>query len=522
MFFSKVLERLRRKFGKQASFEREDAAITIKQETSTSQSSQGYISDERTFTTHDNSDNNPFLAHDNSEGISSIPVEKKTLATSPRDAASPDAEEALRQLLEKLDKGAFPAEQINPHQTTALLFQMAKNKNERDAIDMARRLLHRIPHQTAIQFSLAKLLFELKEYSEALKPLNALTEDPDFQAPSHFMLGEYHYTEGNLELALRHYEAVLAVDFTFPRARGRADFIRKKIEQPRLSLGPTILGADNVRANSRFVLQRELGRGSSGTVYLAHDRSLNRPIALKVLHPQLTENQAARTRFFCEARIAAALRDPRIVTIFDLDETLKLIAMEHCAGGSLSDLMAHGPLPLAAALHRLVEIASVLKEVHRFGVIHRDLKPSNLLFRRPFEEYLNPVVVTDFGIAHLEQEAKAETCAAGTLLYIAPECRKRLDIDQRSDLYSCGVILLEMLLGYPPLNHQQTLLGVPLIENDEIWRHLKESMTAHQGHDVLKFTQTLVDANPEKRAQNAEVLVDQAHSLIKGLKNSTI
>src|SRR5262249_54158609 len=140
---------------------------------------------------------------------------------------------------------------------------------------------------------------------------------------------------------------------------------------------------DGQARTSRYRLLRELGRGSAATVYLARDDELGREVALKLLHPQLYDaaHADARARFFQEARIAASLRHPGVVAIYDLDESLKLIVMEHCAGGSLRGRLLQGPLVPREASWRMCELLSSLSHLHERGIVHRDLKPGNLLLR---------------------------------------------------------------------------------------------------------------------------------------------
>jgi serine/threonine-protein kinase len=216
---------------------------------------------------------------------------------------------------------------------------------------------------------------------------------------------------------------------------------------------PTLLGAQDSQARtSRFQLLRELGRGSAATVYLARDTELERDLALKILHPQFygPAQAAARGAFFAEARIAASIRHPGVIAIYDLDEGRRLIAMEHCAHGTLRDRLRQGPLPPATALELAHGLFETLAVVHARGVVHRDLKPGNLLWRAADAALL---VIADFGAAHLlaGDGGGRRAQAAGTLLYMAPEQRRGL-ADAPADLYAAGAILYEMLTGQPPFS----------------------------------------------------------------------
>jgi len=368
----------------------------------------------------------------------------------------------------------------------------------RPVLDNVRRLCRLIPHSPTLRFRLAELLYDHKHHEEALDLLEELLDDPEHRSAAHFLLGDYHGREANLERALRHYEAVLALDFAHPRARRRADDIRSRLDRPVATSAPTILGADDLGPGSRFVLQRELGRGGGGAVFLAQEAELRRPVAVKVLHPHVVLRQDARAHLFCEARIAAALHHRGIITVYDLDESLNLVVMEYCAGGALRDQIDQGALPVELALRRLAEVTSVLDVVHRCGVVHRDLKPANLLFRT--REERATLVLTDFGIAHAGPEQGSEAMAAGSLIYMAPEQRRgKGQPDGRADLYACGVILVEMLLGRRPLDQQQALQGALLLELDEVWRELEHRLGSVAAAPLLSLCQELVAPDPEAR-----------------------
>jgi serine/threonine protein kinase len=277
---------------------------------------------------------------------------------------------------------------------------------------------------------------------------------------------------------------------------------------------PTIFGADDLGPGGRFLLERELGRGGGGTVYLAIDQKLGRRVAVKALHPHVARRQEARAHLFCEARIAAALRHPRIVTIYDLEEPLNLVVMEYCSGGALADRIARGPLPPALALRRLAQITTVLETVHRCGVIHRDLNPANLLIRHRTDQEA-PLVLSDFGTAHAGVDHREEeTRAFGSLVYMAPEQRRGLRPDPRADIYACGVILIEMLLGRPPLRREQALSGADLLEINDLWRDLDEKVSARAlVIPLLELCRTLVNPKVGRRPEEAEAVSARAWAL---------
>jgi tetratricopeptide (TPR) repeat protein len=449
----------------------------------------------------------------------------------------PEDEPPLELELEAAERPELTAEEQELHQLLAVLEQGDANL-DRDGIsravcrlaeagrghaaaDLLRQLIARLPDEAGLKLILAELLYDLKEFSEAVRLLEDLAEQPAQRNRAHFLLGDVFGREGNLEAALRHYEAVLALDFDFPRARGRADELRRRLDRPVATAAPTIFGAEEVGPGGRFVLRRELGRGGGGTVYLAQDNSLGRLVAVKVLHPHVSERQEARLQLFCEARVAAALRHPRIVTIYDLEESLNLVVMEYCAGGALADRIARAPLEPAAALRRLAEITSVLDWVHRCGVIHRDLKPANLLLRG--QEEGAPLVLTDFGTAHAGFEAPAgEPTAAGSLVYMAPEQRRTLAPDARADLYACGVILIEMLLGHVPLSQQQAIAGAELLAMDDLWRELEGRLPGPLAGPLLDLCRSLVAPEIDARPRDAREVSERARALAESFAEHAV
>ncbi len=289
------------------------------------------------------------------------------------------------------------------------------------------------------------------EGAAAAAHLEALVDSDEHGARAHFLLGEHHQRQGDRARALRHFEAVLARDLTYPNARARAEILRAALGAgPRPHApGATLAGVEGqATAAGRYRLVAELGRGATGAVYRARDTQLERDVAVKLLHAHLG-GRGTLARFFAEARVAAALRHPSIVAVLDLDEEHRRIVMELLAGGTLRERLLSGPLPLGETLARHVEILSALVAAHRRGVVHRDLKPGNLLFRRDPALAATEIVLCDFGSAHLGDAtlgATTEAAAVGTLRYMAPEQRRGV-ASAAGDVYAAGVILHEMLSG---------------------------------------------------------------------------
>ena len=201
----------------------------------------------------------------------------------------------------------------------------------------------------------------------------------------------------------------------------------------------------------RYEIRKRLGKGGMATVYLAHDPRFDREVALKVLPEVFLHDDGFRQRFEREARIIARLEHKAIVPVYDFGEhnNQPYLVMRHMVGGSLSErLEARKTLSSHEVLNIVQRIASALDEAHQHGIIHRDLKPGNILFDQHSEAYL-----ADFGIAKLGEATASLTgnTIVGTPAYMSPEqVHGRKSIDGRSDIYTLGIILYELLTGDVP------------------------------------------------------------------------
>ncbi len=201
---------------------------------------------------------------------------------------------------------------------------------------------------------------------------------------------------------------------------------------------------------SHYEILAELGRGGMGVVYKARDIRLDRFAALKFLSPQYTQNGVAKERFIREAQSAAATEHTNICNIYEIDETPEgqiFIAMAFYEGSTVKQLIQRGRVPLGDALDYAAQVAEGLERAHRKGIVHRDIKPANVIVTAD-----KTAKILDFGIAKLAgvSEITRSGDTVGTLSYMSPEQVTGSDVDNRSDLWSLGVVLFEMLSGVRP------------------------------------------------------------------------
>ncbi len=205
--------------------------------------------------------------------------------------------------------------------------------------------------------------------------------------------------------------------------------------------------------SGRYEIVRHLARGGMAEVYLAHDLMLDRPVALKVLFPELSTDRNFVERFRREAQAAANLSHPNIVSIYDWgeEEGTYFIVMEYIEGRTLGQIIrSEGPLLADRAAEIGADVAAALGFAHKSGVVHRDVKPGNVLISPT-----GVVKVTDFGIARAansDQDLTQTGAVMGTATYFSPEQAQGNRVDGRSDVYSLGVVLYEMSIGRPPFS----------------------------------------------------------------------
>ncbi|MBI3872569.1 MAG: protein kinase [candidate division Zixibacteria bacterium] len=219
------------------------------------------------------------------------------------------------------------------------------------------------------------------------------------------------------------------------------------------------------RTISHYKITDKLGQGGMGVVYKAEDTKLKRPVALKFLSPHMLQNAAERERFYQEAQAAAALDHPNICAVYEIDEFEGqiFIAMAFVPGSTLKDKIESGPLGASDAIDIALQIGSGLQAAHEQGIVHRDIKPENVLLTPKGQ-----AKIMDFGLAKLGKGSALTKSGTtlGTAAYMSPEQVRSGAIDHRTDIWSLGVVLYEMIIGERPFGGDHEAAVMYAIVND--------------------------------------------------------
>lgn len=340
----------------------------------------------------------------------------------------------------------------------------AESNSEKLMFDYLQRVPSHDPNYSVAVVQLARILERRGWSSLAIEKLKSALAEQEVRADNLELwnaLARAYESEGALEQASELLHKMMAVQYNFGDIRERHGRILEKIkeqEQREASLRSWPLSRPSPKGE-RYVIEATLGKGGMGAVYKAYDRLLKRPVAYKVLAQELASNRKARDQLLGEARAAAALNHPNIITIFDigLDGDEAFICMELIEGESYAGLLRRRKrLEISETIHFLVSVCQGLDHAHRRGVVHRDLKPSNILLTSD-----NRVKIVDFGLAQLIEGVGGTSpgvSVSGTPRYVSPEQVRGEPTDARSDLYSLGATLYNMLLGHAPFTEGNVIL----------------------------------------------------------------
>lgn len=259
--------------------------------------------------------------------------------------------------------------------------------------------------------------------------------------------------------------------------------------------------------NDRYEIVDFIGQGGMAKVYLGYDRSLNRDVAIKVLQEEFEDNEQFLKKFKREAQSAGKLSHPHIVSVFDTgyDRGLYYIVMEYVDGGTLKDYIeAKGKLSYRESINYTLAIASALGQAHKNNIIHRDVKPQNILLTRA----RRLPKVADFGIAKAITSSTMTMVdeTMGSVHYISPEQARGGFLDERSDLYSLGILLYEMLTGQLPFDSDSPVAVALMQIQEEITPVRELEPDVPEGlENVIK---NLTAKSPDNRYQNASMLIE--------------
>jgi eukaryotic-like serine/threonine-protein kinase len=271
---------------------------------------------------------------------------------------------------------------------------------------------------------------------------------------------------------------------------------------------------------SHYRILEKLGEGGMGEVYLAEDTRLGRRVALKVLPRELADDPARKARLVHEARAASALNHPSIVTLHDIGSEggIDFLVMEYVAGKPLAELIPQHGMPVKEALRCAVQIADALAGAHAAGIVHRDLKPGNMMVTTE-----GLVKVLDFGLAKFAETPAAETPTRlttegevlGTAGYMSPEQAEGKPVDARSDIFSFGTLLYEMVSGRRPFERNSNLSTLAAILNEEP-KPVRE-VAAHVPPELEQIIARCLRKDPARRFQH----IDDVRVALEDLQQET-
>src|SRR5437660_3627428 len=266
--------------------------------------------------------------------------------------------------------------------------------------------------------------------------------------------------------------------------------------------------------DKRYVIKRKLGSGGMADVYLAEDQELGRRVALKLLNERHAADEQFVERFRREAQSAAGLSHPNIVSIFDRGraEGTYYIAMEYLDGRTLKELLVrNGPTPIPIAIDYARQIIGAISFAHRNGIVHRDIKPHNIVVGSD-----GRLKVTDFGIARSGASQMTEAGSiVGTAQYLSPEQARGAPVDPRSDLYSLGIVLYEMLTGHVPFTGDTPV--------EIAMKHLSQvpeppsKLRPQVPHDLDAVVMRAIAKDPDQRYGSAEEMEADLARVARGV-----
>jgi tetratricopeptide (TPR) repeat protein len=389
------------------------------------------------------------------------------------------------------------------------------------------------------EFKLIKIYVRRQKFDDAIKLLEKLTAVPQYSLRANKILGLCYWQKNMLNLAWQKFselpindeikelifrlaeamenegqlqnarEAFEKITRDDPEYKNVATKIKKIDYRLKLSIeeiermkskSDTRESRKEKKERKRFVIIEEINRGSMGIVYKAKDNALDEIVAIKVLNEALNSDPVAIDRFKREARAARRLSHPNIVRIHDLGENKgkKFISMEYIEGKDLKKILrTEGRIPEERFLHYVKQVCEALHYAHSLGIIHRDIKPANIIITENHR-----IKIADYGIAKIAQSADSTKLGVvmGTPLYMPPEQIEGKLTDGRSDIYSLGIVMYEMLNGTPPFTEGNI---------DYHHMHSKPPKMVDVNPRLEKIVMKCIEKNPDNRYQSAKELLEE-------------
>lgn len=403
----------------------------------------------------------------------------------------------------------LPEEEAN-----SIRYQLAVLYEEKED-DKALSLLQtveRFPseYQLDAQLRLGKLFFKKGTLNIAEEYFNKVLEAAmpmDKKVVFLYQIGATFEEHSMLEKALDIYKKIISFDIGYKDIAKRLEFITQKLEMK------AAMSASELVLEDRYEDIQLIGQGSVGVVYKAVDKILKRKVALKVIKDAYKNNKEAIERFVREAQSVSLFKHPGFITIYDINIGKQFyIVMDYIEGEDLRHLMNNGALPLKDAVQIAINVSDALSCAHQNGVVHCDIKPSNILVMKD-----QRIKIADFGLAQLMTPSVIAQPGQvlGTPMYLSPEQIKGDTVDYRSDIYSFGIILYEMLTGKTPYN-----------EGDIAYRHINEEPVppASLNSQIPRWLENIVlkciKKSPEERYQQTDHLLKEMKSYSKFILDS--
>jgi tetratricopeptide (TPR) repeat protein/predicted Ser/Thr protein kinase len=383
---------------------------------------------------------------------------------------------------------------------------LAREGHDEDSIKLLQQVAPDAPDFCEASALLGEIFRKKGKHGLAQKKLEQAIAGAPLSAANaelYYQLASTLEAQGQAGAALDVYEKILAIDFHFRDVDARLEALRPLAAAKGASSG--VPGVTDSKSGgprpARYRIDRELGRGGMGIVYKATDLVLDRPVALKVLPDQLRDNPQALRNFIREAKAAAKMNHPNIVTVYDAGEQdgRTFIAMEYVDGTTLKAIVKQrGPLAPRAIVHVLAQVSEGLAYAHARKIVHRDIKTANLMWTRE-----KKAKIMDFGLAKVVEEVlNHTTLVSGTPYYMSPEQTEGTSVDHRSDLYSLGVTAFELATG-----------SVPFKEGNVPYHHVHttppdpRSLRADLPGPLAELILRCLEKSPEARPQDAQEML---------------